>query len=262
MKNYDDLQRFKEKTKTLDIAFKDMSGQSQEADHSQWAIIRQLANDNEPDLGSGQRIDLPQPQPIRGNEFSAPAAPMQSAPAAISSAASSSRSSIPDSLAATAPTEPAPSTPPAGVSSLFPPAPAAKPAPSVISQAPKATHVERQATTSLFPPPPAKPAAAPLSASAPIAAVPTVTPAPAPVANPAPAPLASPIAATSAEAPQATTTFSAPASTFTAPVEPARPAASAPSRFGALFRSRATEPANLSKETPLKPLLEKIALCR
>ncbi|MXP59861.1 cellulose biosynthesis protein BcsO [Pantoea sp. Taur] len=258
MKNYDDLQRFKEKTKTLDIAFKDMSGQSQEADHSQWAIIRQLATDNEPELGSGQRIDLPQPQPIRGDEFSAPAA----APAAISPAASTSRGSILDSLAATAPAEPAPATSPAGVSSLFPPAPAAKPAPSVISQAPKATHVERQATTSLFPPPPAKPAAAPLSASAPIAAVPTVTPAPAPVANPAPAPLASPIAATSAEAPQATTTFSAPASTFTAPVEPARPAASAPSRFGALFRSRATEPAHLSKETPLKPLLEKIALCR
>ena len=61
MKNYDDLQRFKEKTKTLDIAFKDMSGQSQEADHSQWAIIRQLGTDNEPELGSGQRIDLPQP---------------------------------------------------------------------------------------------------------------------------------------------------------------------------------------------------------
>lgn len=266
MKNYDDLQRFKEKTKTLDIAFKDMSGQSQEADHSQWAIIRQLATDNEPELGSGQRIDLPQPQPIRGDEFSAPAA----APASISPAASTAGGSILDSLAATAPAEPAPATPPAGVSSLFPPAPAAKPAPSVISQAPKATHVERQATTSLFPPPPAKPAAAPLSASAPIAAVPAATPAPVPVANPAPvpvanpapAPLAAPIAATSAEAPQAATTFSAPASTFAAPVEPARPAASAPSRFGALFRSRATEPANLSKETPLKPLLEKIALCR
>ena len=252
MKNYDDLQRFKEKTKTLDIAFKDMSGQSQEADHSQWAIIRQLATDNEPELGSGQRIDLPQPQPIRGDEFSAPAAPMQSAAAAISPAASSSRGSILDSLAATAPAEPAPVTSPAGVSSLFPPAPAAKPAPSVISQAPKATHVERQATTSLFPPPPPKPAAAPVAttAPAPIAAAPVVTPA------------SAPISAAPAEAPRAAATFSAPASTFTAPVEPARPAASAPSRFGALFRSRATEPANLSKETPLKPLLEKIALCR
>jgi hypothetical protein len=47
MKNYDDLQRFKEKTKTLDIAFQDMSGQSQEAaDKSKWSLIRQLASED------------------------------------------------------------------------------------------------------------------------------------------------------------------------------------------------------------------------
>lgn len=47
MKNYDDLQRFKEKTQTLGIAFKDMSGQLQEpAENSQWALIRQLANED------------------------------------------------------------------------------------------------------------------------------------------------------------------------------------------------------------------------
>ncbi|EJL85629.1 cellulose biosynthesis protein BcsO [Pantoea sp. GM01] len=225
MKNYDDLQRFKEKTQTLDIAFKDMSGQSQEADQSQWALLRQLATDQEPELGSGQRIDMPQPQPISGDEFSAPPAPVQTASMATS------RGSILDSVSASG------AVPAASNSSLFPPAPA-KSATASMPLAPKATLVERQAATSLFPP--AKPAAAP--AVQPAAAAEPAPIAPAPVA---PAPLAV-----------------APASTFAAPVEPARPAASAPSRFGALFRSRPAEPANLAKETPLKPLLEKIALCR
>ncbi|ORM70818.1 cellulose biosynthesis protein BcsO [Pantoea rwandensis] len=254
MKNYDDLQRFKEKTKTLDIAFKDMSGQSQEADHSQWAIIRQLGTHNEPELGSGQRIDLPQPQPIRGDEFVAPAQP---APAAVAPLSGTTRGSILDSLAATAPVESTPAVPPTGVSSLFPPAPAAKPAPSVIAQAPKATHVERQATTSLFPPAPAKPAAAsepaPVTAPVPVSAAPA-----APVfAAPAESARIAPVLAAPAESVR-----SAPAPTFAASAEPARPAATTPSRFGALFRSRPAEPANISKETPLKPLLEKIALCR
>ncbi|MBD9661850.1 MULTISPECIES: cellulose biosynthesis protein BcsO [Pantoea] len=219
MKNYDDLQRFKEKTQTLDIAFKDMSGQSQEADQSQWALLRQLTTEQEPELGSGQRIDMPQPQPIRGDEFSAPPEPAQAAPA------SPTRASILDSLNA-----PAAAQPESG-SSLFPPAPSVKPLSSATPLAPKATLVERQATTSLFPP--AKPAAAPAAQPAAVAA----PAAPAPIA-PVPVP------------------------TLAAAVEPARPAAPAPSRFGALFRSRPAEPANLSKETPLKPLLEKIALCR
>lgn len=249
MKNYDDLQRFKEKTKTLDIAFKDMSGQSQEADHSQWAIIRQLATDNGPELGSGQRIDLPQPQPIRGDEFTAP---VQAALEVVAPVASTPRGSILDSLAATAPVESAPATSPTGVSSLFPPAPAAKPAPSVLTQAPKVTHVERQATTSLFPPAPAKPAAAVAPAPAAAFAAPVEAARQAEPARPAPVPTF---------AVPAEPARPAPAPTFAAPAEPARPAA-APSRFGSLFRSRPAEPANISKETPLKPLLEKIALCR
>ncbi len=83
MKNYDDLQRFKEKTQTLGIAFKDMSGQLQEpAENSQWALIRQLANDDASTPFSGsQRIDLPQPQPLRGDEFRAPPVQAFSLPA-------------------------------------------------------------------------------------------------------------------------------------------------------------------------------------
>jgi hypothetical protein len=222
MKNYDDLQRFKEKTQTLDIAFKDMSGQTQEADRSQWAIIRQLAADEDQEtLGGGQRIDLPQPQPIRGNEFSAPQAETQVTPVA-----SSVRGSILDSLAAV---PAAASAEPAPAQSLFPPE-TSRPAPSIMPVAPKATHVERQAATSLFPPPPPKPAEAP---AAPVQAV-----VPEPVVAPAPRVVPAPVA----PAPQ--------------------PAAAAPSRFGALFRSRPAAPTSLSKDTPLKPLLEKIALCR
>ena len=220
MKNYDDLQRFKEKTQTLDIAFKDMSGQSQEADQSQWALLRQLATDDEPELGSGQRIDLPQPQPIRGDEFTAPPEQVPAAPMANTLAASSGRGSILDSLAAAAPTASAP----ASSSTLFPPAQPTKTAPFV---APKATHVERQAST-LFPP--AKPAAAPAAPAVQLA---------------------------KAETPAAAIYAPPPAS-----AEPVRQTTAAPSRFGALFRSRPAEPANLAKETPLKPLLEKIALCR
>jgi len=178
MKNYDDLQRFKEKTQTLGIAFKDMSGQLQEpAENSQWALIRQLANDDASTPFSGsQRIDLPQPQPqpLRGDEFRAPAAsPLMRQPA--TSEPVGARSSILDSLSDRAP-----------------------------AAAPR---------SSLFPPPPEA------------------------AAQPA-------VAAVSAPPVQA---FSLPA--------PAR-------RFGGLFRPRHSEPVSLPKETLLKPLLEKIALCR
>ena len=191
MKNYDDLQRFKEKTQTLGIAFKDMSGQLQEpAENSQWALIRQLANDDASTPFSGsQRIDLPQPQPLRGDEFRAPAAsPPMRQPA--TSEPVGARSSILDSLSDRAP-----------------------------AAAPR---------SSLFPPPPeaaAQPAVAAVSAP------------------PVP-PLSVPVAAVSAPPLQA---FSLPA--------PAR-------RFGGLFRPRHSEPVSLPKETLLKPLLEKIALCR
>ncbi|WP_033792813.1 cellulose biosynthesis protein BcsO [Pantoea septica] len=192
MKNYDDLQRFKEKTQTLGIAFKDMSGQLQEAaENSQWALIRQLANEDASTPFSGsQRIDLPQPQPLRGDEFRAPAAsPLMRQPA-TSEPVGARSSSILDSLSDRAPAA-------AARSSLFPAPPEAA----------------------------AQPAVAAVSAP------------------PVP-PLSVPVAAVSAPPVQA---FGLPA--------PAR-------RFGGLFRPRHSEPVSLPKETLLKPLLEKIALCR
>lgn len=208
MKNYDDLQRFKEKTQTLDIDFKDMSGQAQSADHHQWAILRQLSTDDAPELGQGQRIDLPQPQPAGPEAFVAPAIP------AAPRAPAEHRTSVLSQTASAPASEAAP-----GTSGLFPPPSPQKRAPAAM---PAAVLVERQHAGSLFPPPLSEPVvtrpAAPLppASAVPVAAVPAA----APVAPPASA------------------------------------------RFSTLFRSRPAEPAVLSKETLLKPLLEKIALCR
>ncbi|WP_313655857.1 cellulose biosynthesis protein BcsO [Pantoea sp.] len=194
MKNdYDDLQRFKEKTQTLDIDFKDMSGQAQEAaEHSKWALIRQLAKEeNQTPFSGGQRIDLPQPQPLRGDEFTAPPPEAPPRPATLSAQpALSAGTSILDSLSGSP--MPAPGRAANHTASLFPP------------------------------PPPRQPLAQPQAAER-VAPVHAAT-----VAEPQPA------------------------------LSPAA-SASEPGRFGALFRPRETP---LPKETLLKPLLEKIALCR
>ncbi|MGA7506828.1 MAG: cellulose biosynthesis protein BcsO, partial [Erwinia billingiae] len=72
MKSYDDLQRFKEKTQTNHIEFKDMSEQTKNSDSANWAIIKQLMNDGaESALGNGQRIDVPAPQPIAEDSLDA-----------------------------------------------------------------------------------------------------------------------------------------------------------------------------------------------
>jgi len=196
--NYDDLQRFKEKTQTLDIDFKDMSGQAQEAaEHSRWALIRQLAKeDHQTSLGGGQRIDLLQPQPLRGDEFTAPPPEAPVRPATLSAQpTTSARSSILDSLS--------------------------------VSSLPAARTAERD-PSSLFPPPP----------------------------PPQKQVAAEPVTASHDEPVR---------SAIVADLKPAiTPATShsEPERFSALFRSRDSEPSNLPKETLLKPLLEKIALCR
>lgn len=198
--NYDDLQRFKEKTQTLDIDFKDMSGQAQEAaEHSKWALIRQLAKeDNQTPFSGGQRIDLPQPQPLRGDEFTAPPPEAPPRHATLSAQpALGAGTSILDSLSGSA-----------------------MPAPARTD-----SHA-----ASLFPPPPPRPVAQPQDAP------PVVPVRPAAIMTPQPA---------TAAAPQ--------------PAMPLAADASEPRRFGALFRPRETQ---LPKETLLKPLLEKIALCR
>lgn len=81
MKSYDDLQRFKEKTQTNHIEFKDMSEQTRNSDSADWAIIKQLMNDNTaPTLGNGQAINVAAPQPIAEDTFSLDTAPVQDRP--------------------------------------------------------------------------------------------------------------------------------------------------------------------------------------
>lgn len=76
MKSYDDLQRFKEKTQTGDIAFKDMSEQTRQADNSQWAIIQQLEGGEQPDPFSGTTAS--QLQPVGADVFASPLVPPSS----------------------------------------------------------------------------------------------------------------------------------------------------------------------------------------
>lgn len=197
MKNYDDLQRFKEKTQTQGINFRDMSGQSVENDQQRWAIIQQLSEETNHDdvLETGQRIDRAQPQPVKSDAFSAPVVAQL-----LSARTVSTGSMLLDSVAAS-------------------PKPAA-PLPSLRAQA------AVQAT----------PATGSLLQQISATAVPSRPATPAPMAQPLPA----------------------------AALPPAGmpPPPSAPGRFGGLFRTRPAEPVMLSKETLLKPLLEKIALCR
>lgn len=71
MKNYDDLQRFKDKTRTGAIEFKDMSAQNQQSDTSNWAIIKQLMNTDgeETVLSQAGSIAVPAPQAVKADEF-------------------------------------------------------------------------------------------------------------------------------------------------------------------------------------------------
>jgi hypothetical protein len=71
MKNYDDLQRFKDKTRTGAIEFKDMSAQNQQSDASNWAIIKQLMNTDgeESVLSQAGSISVPVPQAVKADEF-------------------------------------------------------------------------------------------------------------------------------------------------------------------------------------------------
>lgn len=71
MKNYDDLQRFKDKTRTGAIEFKDMSAQNQQSEASNWTIIKQLMNSGDDDsvLAQAGSISVPAPQAVKADEF-------------------------------------------------------------------------------------------------------------------------------------------------------------------------------------------------
>lgn len=73
MKNYDDLQRFKDKTRNGAIDFKDMSAQTQQHSSGNWAIIKQLASEGDEQtlLAQGGSVSAPVPQAVDAHTFEA-----------------------------------------------------------------------------------------------------------------------------------------------------------------------------------------------
>lgn len=65
MNHYDDLQRFKDKTRNQQYEFKDFSAQNTAHDQGNWALINQLSPASEDNkLAMGGHVSLPQPQPV------------------------------------------------------------------------------------------------------------------------------------------------------------------------------------------------------
>ena len=77
MKNYDDLQRFKDKTRTGAIDFKDMSAQSQQQSSGNWAIIKQLASEGDEQslIAQGGSVSTPVPQSVDARVFESSPSP-------------------------------------------------------------------------------------------------------------------------------------------------------------------------------------------
>ncbi|WLS79070.1 cellulose biosynthesis protein BcsO [Erwinia pyri] len=288
MKSYDDLQRFKEKTQTNHIEFKDMSDQTMNSDAANWAIIKQLINEgSEAALGNGQLTDIAAPQPIAGDTFTAPHTSLQAlltqphslrpqpvaeasvqphsvaafvAKPAAAQIGASLLESISASLKPVATEEPAPAEPESAA------VPSAQASNSLAAANPLAAAqtVNSLAAAQAFNPLAAQtvnPLAAAQAAN-PLAAARTVNPlAAAQSTGPAPASslMASlPVAPSAATTPSAAVTSQPAAAAQNAP---AQPTADQPPRFRQLFSS---EPASgaISKDTLLQPLLERIASCR
>ncbi|POU71710.1 cellulose biosynthesis protein BcsO [Leclercia sp. LSNIH6] len=108
MKNYDDLQRFKDKTRTGDINFKDLSAQNKQASSSGWAIINQLAGvNNDAALAKAGSVAVPVPQAVQPGELDAAFASLTKAPAVSSPSIMQSMNG--DRAEKEAPIQPAPS---------------------------------------------------------------------------------------------------------------------------------------------------------
>ncbi len=166
MKNYDDLQRFKDKTRTGDINFKDLSAQNKQASNSGWAIINQLAGvDSDAALTKAGSVAVPVPQAMKPGELDAAFASLTKTPAAepVGSAPSILQSLSHDKAENAAQTQRHPAAP-----SLFEQLhPEATPHASVketpVAAAPSAFHP----APALAPAPAPAQAVAPLHASAP-----------------------------------------------------------------------------------------------
>ncbi|SNY66329.1 cellulose biosynthesis protein BcsO [Enterobacter sp. CC120223-11] len=71
MNHYDDLQRFKDKTRTQSLEFKDLSAQSASRERGDWAILDQLSpqTEKETTLAVGGSVTQVVPQPVSADAF-------------------------------------------------------------------------------------------------------------------------------------------------------------------------------------------------
>ncbi|WP_312632770.1 cellulose biosynthesis protein BcsO [Pseudescherichia sp.] len=131
MNNYDDLQRFKDKTHTQQHDFKDFSSQNLAHDYGNWAIINQLSPTTEAStLAMGGHVSLPVPQSVDADTFALKEQPF-AAPAALAPAPlPDATPAIFQSVAAQLATPPAaPAFAPAPAASIPPAEPVPMPAP-------------------------------------------------------------------------------------------------------------------------------------
>ncbi|EOV8180525.1 cellulose biosynthesis protein BcsO [Raoultella planticola] len=146
MNHYDDLQRFKEKTRTQSLDFKDLSSHAAAREQGDWVILNQLSpgEEKESSLAMGGSVSLPIPQPVPTDMFhwveaqpahtplpSSPVAPAPVMPPPVSVSAPHDPLSVAENMlvaepapAMAVPLAPAPAVAPA-------PAPAVAPAPPV-----------------------------------------------------------------------------------------------------------------------------------
>ncbi|HCB1498426.1 cellulose biosynthesis protein BcsO [Klebsiella oxytoca] len=70
MNHYDDLQRFKEKTRTYSLKFKDLSSEAAASEKGDWVILNQLIPvAEESSIAMGGSVSLPQPQLVPVDMF-------------------------------------------------------------------------------------------------------------------------------------------------------------------------------------------------
>ncbi|MGE0973167.1 cellulose biosynthesis protein BcsO (plasmid) [Klebsiella sp. WOUb02] len=139
MNHYDDLHRFKEKTRTQSLHFKDLSSQAPTREQGDWIILNQLTpgEEKESSLAMGGSVSLPIPQPVPADMFHwVEAEPVQS-PAPTPVVKQVATPPIPEpvasSVAAAVPVEPPPLVAPAAPPVMADPTPAiaAAPAPRI-----------------------------------------------------------------------------------------------------------------------------------
>ena len=154
MNHYDDLQRFKEKTRTQSLDFKDLSSHAAAREQGDWVILNQLSpgEEKESSLAMGGSVSLPIPQPVPTDMFhwveaqpahtplpSSPVVPAPVMPPPVSVSAPHDPLSVAENTrvaepapAMAVPLAPAPAVAPDPAPAVAPaPAPAVAPAPPV-----------------------------------------------------------------------------------------------------------------------------------